>query len=97
MKKQNLHHPGGFGYVYWMRWGWRSGQRPDSGTIHYGGKWAQYVSVAYAQQLKKAGLLASTGSTGDSYDNLMAESTNDLYKVEVIYTTRTGKNVQELK
>ncbi len=28
----------------------------------------------------EAGLLASTGSTGDSYDNAMAESINGLYK-----------------
>uniref|UniRef100_UPI00237FD0E4 integrase core domain-containing protein n=1 Tax=Escherichia coli TaxID=562 RepID=UPI00237FD0E4 len=31
------------------------------------------------------GLLASTGSTGDSYDNAMAESINGLYKAEVIH------------
>ncbi|WP_252342426.1 integrase core domain-containing protein, partial [Escherichia coli] len=30
-------------------------------------------------------LLASTGSTGDSYDNAMAESINGLYKAEVIH------------
>ncbi|MCV4983051.1 hypothetical protein OFP24_25795, partial [Escherichia coli] len=37
-----------------------------------------------SQRLKEAGLLASTGSTGDSYDNAMAESINGLYKAEVI-------------
>ncbi len=30
-------------------------------------------------------MLASTGSTGDSYDNAMAESINGLYKAEVIH------------
>jgi len=35
--------------------------------------------------LQDAELLASTGSTGDSYDNAMAESINGLYKAEVIH------------
>ncbi len=46
------------------------------------------------QRLKEAGLLASTGSTGDSYDDAMAESINGLYKTEVI-TVRAGKNGQK--
>ncbi|HAI5765445.1 TPA: DDE-type integrase/transposase/recombinase, partial [Escherichia coli] len=52
---------------------------------HHSDKGSQYVSLAYTQRLKEAGLLASTGSTGDSYDNAMAESINGLYKAEVIH------------
>ncbi|MBZ8707368.1 IS3 family transposase, partial [Escherichia coli] len=59
--------------------------RRPSGTIHHSDKGSQYVSLAYTQRLKEAGLLASTGSTGDSYDNAMAESINGLYKAEVIH------------
>ncbi|END36449.1 integrase core domain protein, partial [Escherichia coli 2733950] len=55
--------------------------RRPSGTVHHSDKGSQYVSLAYTQRLKEAGLLASTGSTGDSYDNAMAESINGLYKV----------------
>ncbi|OVC23897.1 transposase, partial [Escherichia coli] len=33
-------------------------------------KGSQYVSLAYTERLKEAKLLASTGSTGDSYDNV---------------------------
>ncbi|STI63288.1 truncated transposase [Escherichia coli] len=54
-------------------------------TIHHSDKGSQYVSLAYTERLKEAGLLASTGSTGDSYDNAMAESINGLYKAEVIH------------
>ncbi len=54
--------------------------RRPSGTVHHSDKGSQYVSLAYTQRLKEAGLLASTGSTGDSYDNAMAESINGLYK-----------------
>ncbi len=55
------------------------------GTIHHSDKGSQYVSLAYTQRLQDAELLASTGSTGDSYDNAMAESINGLYKAEVIH------------
>jgi putative transposase len=48
--------------------------RRPSGTIHHSDKGSQYVSLAYMQRLQDAGLLASTGSSGDSYDNAMAES-----------------------
>ncbi|HAG7225281.1 TPA: IS3 family transposase, partial [Escherichia coli] len=59
--------------------------RRPSGTIHHSDKGSQYVSLAYTQRLQDAELLASTGSTGDSYDNAMAESINGLYKAEVIH------------
>ncbi len=59
--------------------------RRPSGTIHYSDKGSQYVSLAYTQRLQEAELLASTASTGDSYDNAMAESLNGLYKAEVIH------------
>lgn len=59
--------------------------RRPTGTIHHSDKGSQYVSLAYTQRLKDAELLASTGSTGDSYDNAMAESINGLYKAEVIH------------
>ncbi|EFD9662191.1 transposase, partial [Escherichia coli] len=48
------------------------------------------------QRLKEAGLLASTGSTGDSYDNAMAESINGLYKAEVIHR-KSWKNRAEVE
>ncbi|WP_252363779.1 integrase core domain-containing protein, partial [Escherichia coli] len=51
---------------------------------------------AYTERLKEAGLLASTGSTGDSYDNAMAESINGLYKAEVIHRKR-WKNRAEVE
>ena len=64
-----------------------------SGTVHHSDKGSQHVSLAYTQRLKEAGLLASTGSTGDSYDNAMAESINGLYKAEVIHrkSWKTGQ------
>ncbi|MBI1104591.1 IS3 family transposase [Escherichia coli] len=70
--------------------------RRPSGTVHHSDKGSQYVSLAYTQRLKEAGLLASTGSTGDSYDNAMAESINSLYKAEVIHR-KSWKNRAEVE
>ncbi|HCN3200195.1 IS3 family transposase [Escherichia coli] len=67
-----------------------------SGTIHHSDKGSQYVSLAYTERLKEAKLLASTGSTGDSYDNAMAESINGLYKAEVIHR-KSWKNRAEVE
>ncbi|AIL38168.1 Protein viaA [Shigella flexneri 2003036] len=47
-------------------------------------------------QLGEAGLLASARSTGDSYDNAMAESINGLYKAEVIHR-KSWKNRAEVE
>ncbi|EHZ9464401.1 TPA: IS3 family transposase [Salmonella enterica subsp. enterica serovar Java] len=70
--------------------------RRPSGTIHHSDKGSQYVLLAYTQRLKDADLLASTGSTGDSYDNAMAESINGLYKAEVIHR-KSWKNRAEVE
>ena len=41
-------------------------------------------SIRYTERLADAGVAASVGSRGDSYDNALAESFNGLYKTEVI-------------
>ena len=55
-----------------------------SGVIHHSDKGSQYLSIKYGERLKQSGLAASVGTTGDSYDNALAESVNGLYKAEVI-------------
>jgi putative transposase len=45
---------------------------------------AQYVSGDYTQTLADHDVLASVGSTGDAYDNSMAESFLDSFKTELI-------------
>ena len=54
------------------------------GVIHHSDKGSQYLSIKYGERLKQSGLAASVGTTGDSYDNALAESVNGLYKTQVI-------------
>lgn len=54
------------------------------GLVHHSDRGTQYLSIRYSERLAECGIHASVGSTGDSYDNAMAESIIGLYKTEVI-------------
>ena len=54
-------------------------------------------SMRYTERLAEAGIEASVGSRGDSYDNAMAETINGLYKAEVIYRRGPWKNVEAVE
>lgn len=43
------------------------------------------MSIRHAERLAEAGIEASAGSRGDSYDNALAETINGLYKAALIY------------
>jgi putative transposase len=45
---------------------------------------SQYVSIRYTERLAQAGIAASVGTVGDSFDNALAETVNGLYKTELI-------------
>ena len=55
------------------------------GLIHHSDRGVQYLSIRYSERLKDAGVQASVGTTGDSYDNAMAEAIIGLFKTEVIH------------
>ncbi len=60
--------------------------RSHGGLIHHSDRGSQYVSLAYTDALVTAGVTASVGTVGDSYDNALAETVNGLYKTELIYS-----------
>ena len=49
------------------------------------GRRSQCVSVRSSKRLAEAGIEPSVGSTGDSYDNALAETINRLDKAELIH------------
>jgi len=49
-------------------------RRPDEGLIHHSDRGTQYTSIAFGRRCREAGIALSMGSTGDAYDNAMAES-----------------------
>jgi transposase InsO family protein len=63
------------------------------GLIHHSDRGSQYLSIRYSDRLSEAGIAASVGSVGDSYDNALAETINGLYKTEVIRHQGPWKNI----
>jgi putative transposase len=55
------------------------------GLVHHSDRGVQYLSIRYTERLAEAGIEASVGSKGDSYDNALAEAVNAFFKTEVIY------------
>ena len=54
------------------------------GLVHHSDRGVQYRDVRYGQALARCQAVASVGSTGDSYDNALAEALNSLYEAELI-------------
>ncbi len=67
------------------------------GLIHHSDRGVQYLSIRYTERLADAGVVASVGSRGDSYDNALAESTIGLYKTELIHRRGPWKSVDDVE
>lgn len=74
---------------------WSRGE--TQGLIHHSDRGCQYLSIRYSQRLAEAGIEASVGSVGDSYDNALAETINGLFKAEVIHRRGPWKNIEEVE
>lgn len=53
-------------------------------VVHHSDRGSQYVAEDYTRELVQLGVWLSVGSTGDSYDNVLAESVNGVYKTELV-------------
>ena len=67
------------------------------GLIHHSDRGCQYLSIRYSERLAQAGVIASVGSRGDSYDNALAETINGLYKTEVIRRKGPWKTIDDVE
>ena len=74
---------------------WARGKPTD--LIHHSDHGSQYLSIRYTERLIEAGIKASVGSVGDSYDNALAETINGLYKTEVIRHQGPWKDIDEVE
>ncbi|WP_343986467.1 IS3 family transposase [Terrabacter terrae] len=71
--------------------------RDTTGLIHHSDKGVQYLAIRYTQRLADAGAVASVGSTGDSYDNALAEAFNSLFKAELIRNRGPWRSIDDLE
>jgi len=71
-----------------------SGARPHRGPQRPS---VQYVAVRYTQRLAEAEAVASVRSTGDSYDNALAEAFNSLFQAELVRNQGPWKSIDDLE
>ena len=74
----------------------RAGENLESVVAH-SDRGAQYTALKYGEHLADAGIAASVGSVGDSYDNALAETINGLYKTELIKPRGPWKTLDEVE
>lgn len=65
--------------------------------IHHSDRGVQYLSIRYTERLGEAGIDASVGSKGDSYDNALAESVIGLFKTEVILGRGPWRGLEDVE
>jgi putative transposase len=68
-----------------------------SDTISHNDHGSQYTSLIYGEHMAGAGLVPSTGTVGDSYDNALAETINGLYKTELVKRHGPWKSINDLE
>jgi transposase InsO family protein len=72
-------------------------RRPADGLVHHSDHGVQYLSIKYTERLAEAGVEASVGSIGDSYDNAMAETVIGLFKTEVIWARGPWRSIDSVE
>jgi transposase InsO family protein len=60
-------------------------RRPPRGLNHHSDQGGQYVSLAFGQAARNAGISRSMGSKGDCFDNAVAESFLATLKKELVH------------
>jgi hypothetical protein len=73
-------------------------RKPVSGAlVHHSDRGVQYVSIKYKERLADAGLVPSVGCVRVSYNNALAETTNGLYKAEVIHRRGPWRSLEAVE
>jgi putative transposase len=57
----------------------------------------QYLSTRYTERFQDAGIVASVGSRGDSYDNAAAEALNRLFKTKLIHRRGPWRKLDQVE
>ena len=75
---------------------WARNERLEN-LVHHSDRGSQYTSIRYTDRLVEAGAHCSVGTTGDSYDNALAESVIGLYKTELIRPKGPWKTIDDVE
>ena len=67
------------------------------GLVRHGDHGARYIGTVCTTRVPEYGMLPSTGTVGDSYDNAMAESVNGAYKTELVWRRKPFQDLRDLE
>lgn len=76
---------------------WQRQRQGLDGLVHHSDRGVQYLAIRYSERLAEAGIMASVGSRGDSYDNALAETVNGLFKAELVHRTSSWPSLERLE
>jgi putative transposase len=76
---------------------WTRAGQPLEGLVHHSDRGGQYLAVRYSGRLEEAGVAASVGAQGNSYDNALIETINGLYKAELIRRQGPWRTVAQVE
>ena len=76
---------------------WAAGHGGTRGLVHHSDHGSQYISTVYTTRVREYGMLPSTGTVGDSYDNAMAESADGAYKTGLVWRRKPFRDVGDLE
>ena len=76
---------------------WAASHGGADGLIHHSDHGTQCIGMVYATGVMEYGMLPSTGTVGDSYDNAMAESADGAYRTELVWRRRPFADLKDLE
>ena len=62
------------------------------GVMSHSDRGVQYLSIRYTDRMADSDVIASVGTTGNSYDKALTETVNVLYKSKVIHYLKQSWN-----
>lgn len=76
---------------------WAASHGGTDGLVHRSDHGAQHISLVCTTRVGEFGMLPSTGTVGDSYDNAMAESADGAYKTELVWRRKPFQDLRDLE
>ena len=76
---------------------WAASRGGADGLIHHSDHGTQCTGTVYTTRVMEYGMLPSTGTVGDSYDNAMAESADGAYKTELVRRRKPFADLKDLE
>lgn len=76
---------------------WAASHGGTDGLVHHSDHGARYIGLVCTTRVGEFGMLPSTGTVGDSYDNAMAESADGAYKTGLVWRRKPFRDLRDLE